>query len=310
MKSEDLVLVGPCFGEMFWEFFRFAPYFFWIKKTKNYNKNVKFVVLTRSDRFDIYGSYVDAFVPLEIEGDDFKYKQDCFRLNGVENCILESIIKKFHDRFGLDNNIVDFIHPSIQSTDWYNKDQFSIENRIFEYKPRTSNKYAVDCYLNNLPKKQLVVIAPRFRIGMKRNWPYWPELYRLIQSDRYLMNQYNFILCGSRNSYIKDPNRIFLDIEDIDRNINTSTIGLLLELIKKSVITIGSQSAIPNISLLFGVETIEWGNQRELHTETYNIKKSPVTYIDDPIFNINPEEIFTVIQEKLKGVPYHVRNNR
>jgi hypothetical protein len=59
------------------------------------------------------------------------------------------------------------------------------------------------------------------------------------------------------------------DIKYIEKNVNTSASGILFEILNRSIFTVGSQSAIPNISLLFNVETLEWGHQRKLHTEEY-----------------------------------------
>jgi hypothetical protein len=71
------------------------------------------------------------------------------------------------------------------------------------------------------------------------------------------MDNYEFILCGKEGEYIKDERNRFLDINNIQLNDNTSLIGILLSLMDKSILTIGSQSAIPNLSLLKKIKVIE-----------------------------------------------------
>ena len=106
------------------------------------------------------------------------------------------------------------------------------------------------------------------------------------------MNKCNFIICGKRGEYIPDPKKRFLDINDIPISNDISLVGLLLVVLEKSILTIGSQSAVPNISLLRGVEVLEFGHQKKLHTITYNIKNTPITFIEDMKYNIEPELIF------------------
>jgi hypothetical protein len=64
--------------------------------------------------------------------------------------------------------------------------------------------------------------------------------------------------------------------------------------------TFGSQSAIPNISLLYKVEVLEFGCQKSLHTKTYNIHNSPITFIDNRNYDIRATEIFKQFRKILK----------
>jgi hypothetical protein len=108
------------------------------------------------------------------------------------------------------------------------------------------------------------------------------------------------MIVGNKGQYISDEKDRFLDISKVQQSINTSTCGILMEVIKKSVLTVGSQSAIPNISLLFGVPALEWGNQKHLHTIDYNIKRTKVKFLEDISFSISPEKIFIEIENILK----------
>lgn len=78
----NAVLVGPFLGEFFWEMFRFAPYIIYLRSRKYRNDpKTKFIILTRPDRFDLYGLYSDILCPLIIEGDGEDYIQNSYRLD-------------------------------------------------------------------------------------------------------------------------------------------------------------------------------------------------------------------------------------
>jgi hypothetical protein len=84
MVKEKAILCGPFFGELWWEIFRFAPYVLW-KKVKYYkDQDVKLIIFTRPERFDIYGQYASILVPLRINGDNEILHQECYRLKGLK----------------------------------------------------------------------------------------------------------------------------------------------------------------------------------------------------------------------------------
>ena len=167
----------------------------------------------------------------------------------------------------------------------------------YDYLPRKSNQEIIQKYMNGKP---VVILAPRYREGLKRNWSYWDQLYDMIWETKELIEKYNFIICGRYPDYIPDYKNRFLDINKMDQNINTSLIGLTIECMKKSILTIGSQSAIPNISLLFDVPVLEWGHQKYLHTVTYNIKNTKITFLEDLTYSISPKIIYHEIIKILK----------
>jgi len=58
-KKPKAFLFGPFLGELSWEFYRFAPYAIYLKK---HNPDVNIIVLTRKERFDLYGIYADIII--------------------------------------------------------------------------------------------------------------------------------------------------------------------------------------------------------------------------------------------------------
>jgi len=284
-------------GEMYWEFGRFVPHFIW-KRKKQYKKqdDVKFIVMTRPENFDMYGRYADILVPFRLK-DDTKYKPNCFRLDNLKQEEYISIINLFKKQFQDRYQIIETIYPDITKKQYVNRNQYPKDKMSYEYLPRKANLEMIQKYMNGKP---VVILAPRYRHGFRRNWPYWNQLYDMIWETKKLTDKYNFVICGRYPDYVPDQKNRFLDINKMDQNINTSLIGLTMECMKKSVLTIGSQSAIPNISLLFGVHALEWGHQKHLHTVTYNIRKTKVTFLEDLKYEISPKIIYHEILKILK----------
>ena len=144
-----------------------------------------------------------------------------------------------------------------------------------------------------------MVIAPRFRKGIKRNWKNWEELYDLICKNEFLKN-FNFIICGKKPDYIIDPKNRFYDVNNISLNTKTSLIGITMESIKRSVLTVGSQSGIPNLSLMLKTPVLEWGNEKRYHTKTYNPKKTNIVFLEDHKYKISAKEILREMISILK----------
>jgi hypothetical protein len=291
------ILLGPCVGEFFWEFFRFAPLLPNLRLKKYKNSDITYIVLTRKERFDIYGRLAHILVPLQIPG-DFKNKWgNCYKLMGLKQHEYLEIAKIFRKKYAKKYNIIDHFYPDITKAVYCNKNQYPKSKMTYRWFPRARNEELVESYL---PKdKPLVVISPRYRGDLKRNWPHWEKFFDMVASDLYLMKHFNFILCGREGEYIPDKQKRFLDLNDIQLDDDSSLAGVLLATMSRAFFTFGSQSAIPNISLLYGVEALEFGNQKMLHTVTYNVKKTPVTFIDDHKFNIDPKVMYKKFKQLL-----------
>jgi|GEM_PF-6696252 hypothetical protein len=282
-------------GEFYWECGNFVPYIIW-KRLFQYKdrKNIKFICMTRHERFDLYGQYADILIPFKIEGDETKFIQTGFKLHGLlpiqENIIIETLIKEVTKKY----DILEFIYPNTSKKHHCNRFQFPREKFCYDYKPRIENKKAVEQLLSN--DKKTIILAPRYRQKVKRNWNHWQELYDMIYYSEFF-KKYNFVICGNKGQYIPDNYDRFLDMNKIPFNNNISNAGLLIEIIKKSFLTIGSQSAIPNISLLLGVEVLQWGNQPIQHTIDYNYTNTKVTFLEDYNFSIHPLKIIQEMQK-------------
>ena len=290
--KEKAILIGPFVGEMFWEFFRFVPYVIKIIKK---NSNVKVIVYTRPDRYDMYGNYADEFIPLKIKGDAITRYAECFRIMDMKSEEYEKLAFNFREKYRRKYKIISHLYPDIRSKKTYlNKDLYPLNLRDFDYSPRKENTKLVNKFLKDVTKK-IIIVAPRYRANFKRNWPHWEIFYDIIKQDKFF-NKYEIIICGKKREYVPDKKGRFKDINQIKLGENSSLIGVLMSLMKRSFMTVGSQSAIPNISLLFGVPAVEWGNQKFKHTVSYNILKTKVLFIEDNDFVVPVKKVIQTLK--------------
>jgi hypothetical protein len=308
--KDDAILLGPFIGEFYWCAGRFAPLLPFMRKSySKIGKKVKFIVLTREERFDLYGRFADILVPLKIDGDYGKYVPNCYKLNDFPDADYQRIASDFKKKYEERFNILDHLYPRIDGKHFMNKNQFQINRMIFSYAPRQENYDLVDSYL---PKdKPVVLLSPRYRNNnldppsiKRRNWPHWQELYSKIRSNNFLMDNFNFVICGKPGEYIPDSENKFFDINKIQITRDSSLSGLLLVVLKRTCFTCASQSAIPNLSLLFKVEVLEWGHQKTLHTIVYNYNRTKITFLDDPKYNLPVKVIYqnllSILEKKIK----------
>jgi len=308
--KDDAILMGPCVGEFYWEAGRFAPLLPFMRRSNSkIQKYPKFIILTRDERFDLYGRYADILVPLKIDGDYTQYVPNCYRLNDFPNSEYERIASDFKRKYEERFNILDHLYPKVDGKHFLNKNQFQVNRMIFSYAPRQENYDLIDSYI---PKdKPIVILSPRYRNNVvdppsvkRRNWPHWQELYSNIRSNNFLMDNFNFVICGKPGEYIPDAEDKFFDITKIKVTRDSSLSGLLLVVLQRACLTCSSQSAIPNLSLLFKVEVLEWGHQKNLHTLVYNHKRTKITFLDDPKYTIPIKPIYrnllSILQRKIK----------
>jgi hypothetical protein len=281
MKKSNAILLGPCVGEFYWECGRFAPLLSFMVHKKFRNRNdITYVVLTREERFDLYGRNANILVPLRIPGDYETKFPDCYRLNGLGYEQYKSIADNFCNIYKEKYNIIKHIYPEIKKPAFTNKNQFPVKEMHFKYFPRKENYDLVNEYL---PKEgaPIIILAPRLRSGFRRNWKGWPEFYDVLSEDTDMVKRFRFVICGKPGEYVPDKKDRFYDMNKIKLGNSSSVAGLLLVIMERAFFTFGSQSAIPNISLLYGVEVLEFGHQKQLHERIYNRFNTPITFFED-----------------------------
>jgi len=141
------VLFGPFVGELSWEFFRFAPHAIYLKKK---DPNLRIIVLTREEHFDLYGQYSDILLPLRIRDDDLM-QRDCFKLSNYKEEYYNTIIKYFKIKYRRRFNIINHIRPDIRLWRYKVKWQLPRSEMDYDFKPRKNNvviaEKSIDGYL-------------------------------------------------------------------------------------------------------------------------------------------------------------------
>ena len=179
-KKEDAVLMGPFVGEFYWEAGRFAPILPFFIQKKYRGRKIKYIILTREERFDLYGQFADIMVPLRIVGDYEDKMPECFRLINFSNKDYNKLAARFKQKYSERFNVVEQIYPKVEKPHYLNKNQFRRDQYVYKYRPRQANHDVIDRYVPN--DKPLDVLGSRFRKGFKRNWNRWQDFYNLLFS--------------------------------------------------------------------------------------------------------------------------------
>ena len=131
-KKYKAFLFGPFLGELSWEFYRFAPYAIHLKKK---NPNIKIIVLTREERFDLYGKYADILIPLRIKNEEL-FSQKQFGLAGYKVEYYDTVKKYFYEKYSKRFDVVDHFCPLVNG--WRRKIrwQFPRDKMSYDFQAR------------------------------------------------------------------------------------------------------------------------------------------------------------------------------
>jgi len=213
-------LFGPFVGELTWEFFRFAPYVIHLKKE---NPDVKIIVLTRQERFDLYGKYANILVPLRIN-DDKKYEQSEFGLLKYNIDSYETVAKYFFEKYNKDYKILNHFYPKIRSWQKKIKWQFSRIEMNYNFNVRKTNNEIVDSIIGNYVNMVFV----------DKGYEYRTNNYLTIYYEDFITNV----------------------VEQVD-NIRSTFLGCLISLLKRVEFTVGNlESYISHLSILLNTPLI------------------------------------------------------
>lgn len=275
LTSKNKIIFGPFLGELGWEIMRWSGF---VRKYKKDNPEKQILVATRESSFDLYYGIFSSTEILcyKIEEDYGKYSPNCYGGKGLDQAELLNYKNKLQSRY----------------PDYYifspfefgcNKRLVSFNDMDFNYSPVEDNVTQIESVIKKHPKKIPIAFASRDRQDMSsRNWGKgrWLSLMKELNgTDRYLI--FNL---GKSPGYVKAPDimRNVINVEDIG-NEYTSNIGLSIEAIKFSKMTIGSQSALIHLSAVLKIPFISWGHEKRRFTteeNIYNVKHSFIDCID------------------------------
>lgn len=237
-------LFGPFVGDLSWEFYRFAPYAIHTKKEK---PDIKIIVLTRQSRFDLYGRYADILVPLRIPN-DINRKRDCYRLESLSSKDYNRIARSFKSKYKKRYEIVNQYHPFISS--WRYKIKWQLPRRLMDYdfKPREKNKQITR---------------------------------QLIKHNSILVDNQSIDYCILPE--VQNSSELVLKITNLSNDYDTTTLGVIIECIRRCKIVIGNiENVIPQLALLLKKPVICINNKLSLDSiGLLNPFNTPIIYSSD-----------------------------
>lgn len=284
LKNKRSVIFFSHF-ELGWELFRWAGF---VRQYKLNNPKIRVCAATRENRSDIYYGTVDNIYTFNIKDDYVKYRANMYSLDYWPKREYDKLIGKIKTKFRTSYLV-------LPPKNTVGRDLFQQSEMDFNFTPRPENAKIIKNILSNYNERIPICISPRHRTDSPkptRNWPeqYWKDLFtKLKRTGKYLV----FIIGGSASIVRPPKNKSFVILDDIRAN-GTSNIGLTIEAMKHSCLTIGQQSALPILSNYLGTKTIMWGHEKVRHQvreNPYNTKC--IFFEEDSVqYTTSPKIIF------------------
>jgi hypothetical protein len=262
---KELLLFGPFVGSLSYEYSKFAPYAIFLKKT---NPNFELAVFTRPERFDLYGTHANYLIPLKLNNDNEK-DQIFFKSKNLHIDDYELMIRKIYLMYSKRFDKIAHIYPNIKDFYYQVKHQFPRNRTSFDFQSRIQNQVIV----NNLLKNKIpVVIVPP-----KNSPKFFIELNSLIGNNE-LSSKYSFIIDQNRSE------NFYFNVNSLTPILNeSSTLGYLIEIIKKSQLVVSKKNDITNLAILMGIPTVIIGEKSRI----FNPSNTEVTFCsEDNVINL------------------------
>jgi len=255
--KKSIALFGPFIGSLSWEFYRFAPLMIFLKRLY---PDKKIAVLTRPERFDLYGQYADYLIPLKLKGDKEK-QQMFFTMKDFKLSKYGTLVRRFNIMYSKRFFVDSHYYPDISDFRYKVRWQFSKSHMCYNFKPRLQNNIVVKKFIKT--KKTMLVIPA--------NDDHFQKINKYVKNSG-LHNKLSLFSCGYSN-------KIFQDINSIDEGNDISRLGILIEVLKNSILTIAPKSDITHLSLLLKTPVLSWGSS--LNLDMINPFKTEITMLDD-----------------------------
>lgn len=241
MKKTKAYLFGPFYGELSWEYFRFAPYTIHLKKN---DPSKKIIVLTRGSRFDLYGCYADILIPLNIPKDDVIHQKG-FKLITQNTTFVDKTIEFFRNKYKTNYRIVDHFVPDTSPLRYNLKWQFPRNEMDYDFNPRKGNLSLLMYHIND----NMILIDKGFK-------------------------------CANKNYHVVNLEGLSDQLIDFIDNKSTTYIGCLIEMIKKSKFVVSTlKSDVGRLALLLKTPLIY--PKRDVSDDTVHLLNPLKTKIID-----------------------------
>lgn len=234
------ILFGPFIGELNWELYRFAPHAIYLKNRYPWQKTI---VLTRKERFDLYGKYADILIPLNIS--ENAGVQNGFGIENFDTISYDEIAKVFNLKYKSKFDIKEHLFPDIG---WRSriKWQFHRDQMNYDFKPRKHNEEII-----------------------KANFE---DFKNVVLSDEYFSSDYNVITIEE----IRNRTKTSVD------GISSTYIGCLIEFIKKCLFVVCEyKSVLFRLCILLNIPVITKNKIDQDELYLLNPNNTKVIYCED-----------------------------
>ena len=281
------LIIGPFGGEFGWELCYWQAHIRWLKE--RYPTGIDFLPVTFTGRQAFYRDFVEEIVfHSDVVLDRFG-RLDCYNSQGITRREYFTYAGALVDRYEAYGAITT---PNHNGRFYIPSDKMAFK----KFHPMHTLKSLI-----NLPpvKKKSVMIFPRYR-GDSRDWaePNWVELvYQLGKAG------YEVVIGGvkSASCLIDYEGEGVINLMQIFKGDPFYSLDLVLYYLTKVRAALGSQSALPILSMHQEVPTLMWGHEKERHEKELNYFGTPCRFIEDPEYKVSVEQVMEEFQTFEKG---------
>lgn len=298
MKNYNLVF-GPYMGDLYNEILYWAPLVRLVRIMEVY-KNTKLFVITKRDRIDLYMNKYDDFFTYDIEDEADIYPVKGFTRVGMPLTAMEGIIERAEFWFKRTEPSREFRYV-VPAYPEHRAEGF-IGTGDFLYDNKHRYKMLIENFIRQYKDKIPIVINSYHRNDEKHmNWGdyNWRRLFNTLERS----NKYLVFVSGLDNTYyFNPPRKNFVNLHDfVNPNLNTNIIGLTMEAMKQSKITVGLNPNACALAITMKCPIMYWGPDADVYSnKLVNITKVKRKIIKDVSLSLDPTTVFQEIPKFIK----------
>ena len=285
LDSQETIVFGPFIGGLSWELLQWSGFVRWYKK-RNPSKNI--IVCTRQNRADLYTGCVDDMILFTIEGDYIDKtpsRYDCLYFP-------ENLYQSYKQQLKIKYPNSYIFEPRLYQQ---HEQLFDTKCMDFEYTPHENNKKIIDKLLSEYPERTPITICSRNRIDKPyRNWPtgHWRQTFETLHRSQLFIT----FVSGVDGSYFKSDFKSCYNLDIYsDPCIFTTTIGLTIEAMRQSKLTVGAQCTGIVLSNLLKTPTFFWGDRLKEYKDK-NVKCTKSTSFIDLCYKMDYHTVWKQIK--------------
>jgi glycosyltransferase involved in cell wall biosynthesis len=303
LEKDDVLMKNICgvfVGELGWEYLRFQGRFRKYILEKQLEEDIRVFICTSEGRHPLYhdiynfrGYFSHKWWFYLNSGRFGKYNgfgKENFTDKNMEDLLgwIGEVLKQTYDIYDCE-----FFYPERLGIDYSVNAEIQYMRRLKPSFDAFQTWYKLKRDYNIDRNDKIIAVFPRLK-NDKRNWS--KENY--VELINKLRESGNFVVVGGASGISYTFNFMQDKIIDLTKFPNCQTLDLLLAALEDCFITIGSQSALPLISLGQGIPTIMFGCEPIRHKNYYNWAKTSCTFIESQGYDISVDEILEYFDDE------------